>query len=529
MDEWNWDKNNELGLNPEKLTCGSGKRAWWICKNGHEWESTIDQRNNGTDCPYCSGRKAIVGVNDLETVNPKLAKEWHPTKNGKLTPKDVKCGSRNKVWWQCNKGHEWEAKISSRNSGTGCPYCYKEKQTSFAEQAIFFYCNKITNAINRYTELGKEIDIYLPEYNIGIEYNGSYWHKNKENEDNNKVRYFANKDIRIITVKEGYENLVNGDIIEHNHRDKNTINFVIKTIFDLIGIEYEDVDIDRDLSRINEQYINIEKENSIAVKHPKSIKEWNYEKNGSILPTMIASGSGKKVWWKCEKCGHEWRSVVSSYSKGHGCPECGKKIISKKNEKQIRCVETGIIYDSIQDAEVQTCISAANISSVCRGKSNTAGGYHWEFVDENSRMSAEKIKKDREIKKINNIINLQRKVYCVENGISYDSIVSAGKETGISAKCISAACNGKTKTAGGYHFEFVDAISNNITDETRRKISEANKDRNCKRVRCIETGIIYHSMKNAIEETGARHISSVCNGKRKTAGGYHWEFVEGQA
>ncbi|MBF0217854.1 MAG: zinc-ribbon domain-containing protein [Candidatus Omnitrophica bacterium] len=45
--------------------------------------------------------------NNLLLVNPSLAKEWHPTKNGKLTPKDVTPGSDRKVWWQCKKGHEW--------------------------------------------------------------------------------------------------------------------------------------------------------------------------------------------------------------------------------------------------------------------------------------------------------------------------------------------------------------------------------------------------------------------------------------
>ena len=40
-----------------------------------------------------------------------LAKEWHPTKNSSLTPKDVTAGSNKKVWWQCSRGHEWEAGI----------------------------------------------------------------------------------------------------------------------------------------------------------------------------------------------------------------------------------------------------------------------------------------------------------------------------------------------------------------------------------------------------------------------------------
>ena len=62
--------------------------------------------------------------NCLATKNPELAFEWHPTKNGDLTPFDVTPGSDKKVWWICEKGHEWQAVIASRNhNGRYCPYC----------------------------------------------------------------------------------------------------------------------------------------------------------------------------------------------------------------------------------------------------------------------------------------------------------------------------------------------------------------------------------------------------------------------
>ena len=65
----------------------------------------------------------------LQAANPKLASEWHPEKNGKLTPADVVAGSVKKVWWICPKGsdHVWLATIASRNSGCGCPYCSGKK------------------------------------------------------------------------------------------------------------------------------------------------------------------------------------------------------------------------------------------------------------------------------------------------------------------------------------------------------------------------------------------------------------------
>jgi hypothetical protein len=58
-------------------------------------------------------------------LNPELSKEWHPTKNGKLTPSDIVAVSSKKVWWKCAKGHEYLATPTSRKRGDGCRDCAK--------------------------------------------------------------------------------------------------------------------------------------------------------------------------------------------------------------------------------------------------------------------------------------------------------------------------------------------------------------------------------------------------------------------
>jgi len=45
----------------------------------------------------------------LTETHPRIAKQWHPKKNGTHTPKDTSHGSRKMVWWKCQKcGFEWE-------------------------------------------------------------------------------------------------------------------------------------------------------------------------------------------------------------------------------------------------------------------------------------------------------------------------------------------------------------------------------------------------------------------------------------
>ena len=62
-------------------------------------------------------------------MNPLLAKEWHPIKNGDLTADDVSLGSDKKVWWKCSKfnEHEWQSVIKNRKRGDGCTICSKHK------------------------------------------------------------------------------------------------------------------------------------------------------------------------------------------------------------------------------------------------------------------------------------------------------------------------------------------------------------------------------------------------------------------
>jgi hypothetical protein len=123
--EWHPTKNGEL--TPSMIAAGSDRKVWWMCPQGHEWEARIASRNSGSNCPYCCNKK-VNDENCLKAKNPLLAKEWHPTKNGDLTPTKVTVGTLKKVWWQCSKGHEWLATVNSRNNGKGCPDCYSKRR-----------------------------------------------------------------------------------------------------------------------------------------------------------------------------------------------------------------------------------------------------------------------------------------------------------------------------------------------------------------------------------------------------------------
>jgi hypothetical protein len=123
--EWHPTKNGKL--TPRDVIAGSPRRAWWKCPKGpdHEWPAIITNRVNGRGCPYCANRR-LCSTNSLAAVYPKIAAEWHPTRNGKLTPRDTVAGTARRVWWRCAFGHVWRTSISNRvRLGSNCPECWR--------------------------------------------------------------------------------------------------------------------------------------------------------------------------------------------------------------------------------------------------------------------------------------------------------------------------------------------------------------------------------------------------------------------
>ena len=123
-----WDQEKNFDLTPQMVAAGNSRKVWWRCEKGHSWQATIASRTSGRGCPVCANRKILPGFNDLATTHLALAAEWHPTKNGNLTPSQVVSGSHQTVWWRCSLDHEWRAEIVDRTRGTnGCPYCGNKK------------------------------------------------------------------------------------------------------------------------------------------------------------------------------------------------------------------------------------------------------------------------------------------------------------------------------------------------------------------------------------------------------------------
>jgi len=256
--EWHPTKNGSL--TPELVTPMSGQKVWWLCKKGHEWEAVISNRAKGFGCPYCAGQRATE-ENCLSVLNPLLSRQWHPRKNGRLTPCDVTGSSGKKVWWICPRGHEWKATVAHRASGNGCPYC----------------SGRVASKDNCLLKANPALaDEWHPSRNGGLT-------------------------PELVTPRSGQE-----------------VWWLCRS-----GHEWQALIYNR-AKGVGCPYCAGQKacpENCLQHFNPELSSEWLHSKNGRLTPADVTPGSNRKVWWICQE-GHEWEASVSNRNRGTGCPYC---------------------------------------------------------------------------------------------------------------------------------------------------------------------------------------------------------------
>lgn len=204
----------------------------------------------------------------LSEESPEIAKEWNYEKNGELSPDRIKSNSNRKVWWKCPKGHEWQAIVSDRVlKHTGCPVCSNHK------------------LLTGYNDLATVCPELVAEWN----------YEKNEGLLPSQIVFGSTKTVWW-KCKQGHE--WKAPVCARVNKGASCPYCSNKKV--LVGY------------------------NDLATACPEIAEEWNYERNGNLLPTMFSYGSGKKVWWKC-KHGHEWRAIINSRYQGNTCPYCKRK------------------------------------------------------------------------------------------------------------------------------------------------------------------------------------------------------------
>lgn len=389
-----WHPQKNFPHTPEQYTPGSSHKACWQCEKGHEWVTTIRERTRGSQCPFCSNHKVLVGYNDLTTTHPNVAKEWHSTKNGTLQPIEFLAGSDQKVWWQCPIcGHEWEARIylrtKNRGHGTGCPHC--SNQTSFNEQACFYYIQQMCpDAVNRQKVDGKEADVLIPSIHTAFEYDGWLHNETRINADIQKARHMQQRGLCFIRIREPAcpvlpQNI--GEVFILPSAALSDLEGAIRWVLQKLQqinpqLTIPNVDLTRDEPIICSLLTHHKHEHSLAYLHPELCVGWDYEKNGNLTPEMVLPHSRRQVFWKC-KNGHSYSASPRSRMRSHGaCPRCYTPGSSHKRACCVQYADGAFLsFSSVTEAETITKRSRNSIRKYCNHKGAPPQDEQWSWVE----------------------------------------------------------------------------------------------------------------------------------------------------
>ena len=347
LDYWDEEKNK---IDPKRLSPHTHEKFYLKCKNiecdyREQTPRMIKDFIRYIDnykCPKCSNgkNKTVNEWNNLKVRYPEIIKEWDYGRNEK-NPEEYLGSSNEKVWWKCRKNHHYQCRINNKIFlNRGCPICFNQYKTSFLEQTIYFYIKKcFFDAENRIidSKTNKEIDIFIPSKKIAIEVSAKYYHKQKDKKDKEKLLNLAEY-YKVYSIQE-YDDKINHQLINYivipnfipskkTYEKFNDIIYNLLRKLDPNSITYPNINIERDTIDILNNYIKNEVEDSFEDKYPVYSKDWNYNKNGNLTPSMFkATNNYFRFNWICSNCGKEYQMTMSNRirTKKESCPSCSKQ------------------------------------------------------------------------------------------------------------------------------------------------------------------------------------------------------------
>lgn len=331
-----WDVERNQGLSPQTLSYGSRRKVWWRCEKGHHWTAALYTRTGGCGCPYCAGRIVCPGENDLASQRPRLAAQWQRELNLPLTPEMVPLGSHRKVWWVCEKGHQWQAAVNSRAAGSDCPYC--------ANRALIPGENDLASThpkLAQQWDSEKNSPLSPADLTSGSRkkvwwtcQKGHHWQASVASRTRGaSCPVCAGK---VIVAEENDLKSLFPAIAAQWHPTKNN-GFTPEACPPAsnrrvwwncpLGHSYQAAVSARTVNGSDCPYCAGRKVwpgfNDLKTLEPQLSQEWHPELNGSLTPEMVTTGSHRKIWWLCSQ-GHAWKAVIYSRTgpQRTGCPVC---------------------------------------------------------------------------------------------------------------------------------------------------------------------------------------------------------------
>lgn len=162
---------NKGGKCLSKKYTNNREKLLWQCDNGHKWYADLNHVKDGNKwCPYCAGNIKY---------NIEYCRKFARDKGGRCLSEEYING-REKLLWECENLHTWSARFNKiKNAGQWCPECCASRAQNSITHIIreIFYNYSILSNFKGFdwlkTQKGRqELDIYVPELKLAIEYDG---------------------------------------------------------------------------------------------------------------------------------------------------------------------------------------------------------------------------------------------------------------------------------------------------------------------------------------------------------------------
>ena len=289
--------------------------------------------------------------NSLSRMNPKIAAEWHPTKNGALLPDMVAVKANRMAWWMCDQGHEYSARISARTgkTGTKCPYCSGRLPIRGKTDFATVYPKWATNwdpdkNDDRPTDVtwcsGKKRYFLCPVCHGSFEIALSKFTRSE-----NHCPYCAHQ-----KPLPGFNTIADlyPDLIPFWDQERNMGRTPYNTVAGgktkywwkcENGYDHSYETMVQVRTQCGCPYCQRTKVltgfNDLATTHPSIAEEWDVEGNLPLLPSLVLAGDQRKVKWICPTCGKSYSSTIDNRVRGHACRECKNRFGTSFAEQAI--------------------------------------------------------------------------------------------------------------------------------------------------------------------------------------------------
>jgi hypothetical protein len=216
-----------------------------------------------------SSSHGFTGSRHWVSGYPELVEQWHPERNGTLTPDTVSAGSARLIWWRCAAGddHVWRAKPNNRTSGSGCPFC-----------------------TNRRVSVTNSLQTCFP-------WIAAEWHPDRNGQARPSDVVATSSRVCWWRCSTRPEHEWRASVRDRT-RGQTTCPFCT--------------------------HKRVSSEDSLARRHPAIAAEWDAAGNDDLAPRDVTPGSSRAVWWRCgANPEHRWRATVANrVRRASGCPHC---------------------------------------------------------------------------------------------------------------------------------------------------------------------------------------------------------------